>query len=150
MNQCKWCGYMDIYIWILIAIVFIFLELITNTFFLVWFGIGAFVSALLNYLGFDIYIQFAAFLIVSLVLILSTRKFAVRITKEPTKKATSERLIGMYATVVKKLYDDKAIVEVKGEKWSAIIPEDIEVGEIVRISSIDSIILVTEKIDKGD
>lgn len=138
---------MDILIWVFIAILFIIFELTTNTFVLLWFGISALVSAALNYLGFDIYIQFAVFIILSLVLIFLTRKFAIKVTEEPTKKATSERLIGMKATVIKKLSDREAIVEVRGEKWSAIIPDDTDVDDVVEITSIDSIKLVTEKID---
>ena len=138
---------MDILIWVFIAILFIIFELTTNTFVLLWFGISALVSAALNYLGFDIYIQFAVFIILSLVLIFLTRKFAIKVTEEPTKKATSERLIGMKATVIKKLSANEAIVEVRGEKWNAIIPEDANVDDVVKITSIDSIKLVTEKID---
>lgn len=138
---------MDILIWVFIAILFIIFELTTNTFVLLWFGISALVSAALNYLGFDIYIQFAVFIILSLVLIFLTRKFAIKVTEEPTKKATSERLIGMKATVIKKLSANEAIVEVRGEKWSAIIPEDANVDDVVKITSIDSIKLLTEKID---
>ena len=56
---------MDVIIWIFIAVIFVILELITTTFFLVWFGIGALAAAILNYLGFDIYVQFSVFVIVS-------------------------------------------------------------------------------------
>ncbi|MBQ9026678.1 MAG: NfeD family protein [Methanobrevibacter sp.] len=138
---------MDVLIWIFIAIIFIIFELTTNTFVLIWFGVSALVSAALNYLGFDIYIQITVFIILSLVLIFLTRKFATKVTQEPTKKATSERLIGMKATVVKKLSDNEAIVKVRGENWRAVIPNDANVDDTVRITSIDSIRLVTEKTD---
>ena len=93
---------MDIIIWILIAVLFIILELTTNTFFLVWFGIGALVSAILNYFNFDIYVQVSAFILISVILLLSTRKFALGITEEPVKKATSERLRGKKAVIIKR------------------------------------------------
>lgn len=138
---------MDVLIWVFIAIIFIIFELTTNTFVLLWFGISALVSAALNYLGFDIYVQIAVFIILSLILIFLTRKFAITVTEEPTKKATSERLIGMEATVIKKLSESEAIVEVRGEKWSALIPSDANVDDVVKITSIDSIKLITEKIN---
>ena len=137
----------DVLILVFIAIIFIIFELTTNTFVLLWFGISALVSAALNYLGFDIYVQIAVFIILSLILIFLTRKFAITVTEEPTKKATSERLIGMEATVIKKLSDSEAIVEVRGEKWSALIPSDANVDDVVKITSIDSIKLITEKIN---
>ena len=125
---------MDVLIWIFIAIIFIILELITTTFYLVWFGIGSLVAAILNYLGFDIYVQIASFIIVSAVLILSTRKFA-------------ERLIGMNAKVLRQIDETTFVVSVAGEEWSAHSNDSIDVGNIVKVVGIDSIILIIEKID---
>ena len=107
---------MDVLIWILIAIVFIILELTTNTFILLWLGIGSVVAAVLNYLGFDIYVQVILFVIVSLILILSTRKFANKITPESDKKTTSDRLIGKNAKVLRKIDENNFIVSVAGEE----------------------------------
>lgn len=138
---------MDILIWIFIAAVFFILELITTTFFLVWFGVGSIVAAILNYLGFDIYIQFAGFIIVSIILILSTRKFAATITPEPTKKTTAERLIGMHGKVIKKLPNNSFIVNVAGEEWTSCSDDSVDVGDTVKVVGIDSIKLIIEKTD---
>lgn len=138
---------MDILIWVFIAVVFLILELITTTFFLVWFAAGAAVAAVLNYLGFDVYVQFIAFAIVSLILILSTRKFADRITPEPTKKTTAERLIGKHGKIIRKLEDKNYIVNVKGEEWSAIAENDLDIDDEVEITGIESIKLIVKKID---
>ena len=137
---------MDILIWVFIAVVFLILELITTTFFLVWFAAGAAVAAVLNYLGFDVYVQFIAFAIVSLILILSTRKFADRITPEPTKKTTAERLIGKHGKIIRKLEDKNYIVNVKGEEWSAIAENDLDIDDEVEITGIESIKLIVKKI----
>jgi membrane protein implicated in regulation of membrane protease activity len=104
---------MDVMIWIFIAVIFIILELTTNTFFLVWFGVGSLAAAVLNYLGFDIYMQFIVFVIVSAVLILSTRRFADRITPDSSKKTTAERLIGKTAKVVRQIVDSVQILDPK-------------------------------------
>ena len=141
---------MDILIWIFIAIVFIALELITGSFFLVWLGFSALVSALLNYLGFDVYVQFGSFVVISLILILLTRKFAVRITPEPSKKTTADRLIGKKGIVIKKLKDNNLIVKVSGEEWSAISDSQLDVGDEVKVAAIESIKLIVEKYVKGD
>lgn len=138
---------MDILIWIFIAVIFVILELMTGTFFLIWFGVGSIVAATLNYLGYDIYVQFAAFAIVSLILILSTRKFADRITPEPSKKTSAERLIGKHGKIIRKLEDKNYIIKVSGEEWSAYSDEEIDVEDTVEIIGIDSIKLVIKKID---
>ena len=138
---------MDIFLWILIAITFIILELVTTSFFLVWFGVGSITAAILNYLGFDIYVQFTSFIIISLVLILSTRKFANKITPENPKKTTAERLIGKNAKVLRKIDDNTFVVNVAGEEWSAHSNDLIEVNETVKVVGINSIILIIEKIE---
>lgn len=137
---------MDILIWALLAVIFAIFELITTAFFLIWFAVGAIVAAILNYLGFDIYVQFIAFVIVSLVLILSTRKFADKITPEPSKKTTADRLIGKHGKIIRKLEDNNYIVRVSGEEWSAK-GEDMNVDDNVEIVGIDSIKLIIKKID---
>ena len=102
---------MNVITWIFIALLFIILELVTTSFFLVWFGIGSLFAAILNYFGFDIYIQFIAFTIISIILILSTRMFADKITPEPNKKTTAERLIGQKARIIKKRDENNFVVK---------------------------------------
>ena len=138
---------MDIIIWIFIAIVFIIFELITTTFFLVWFGVGSLVAAILNYFGFDIYIQCSAFVIVSAILILSTRKFANKITPDSGKKTTAERLIGKNAKVLRQIDENTYVVNVAGEEWSAHSNDSIDINDTVKVVGINSIILIIEKID---
>ena len=138
---------MDVLIWVILAIVFIILELTTNTFVLLWFGIGSVAAAVLNYLGFDIYVQFAVFAAVSVILILSTRKFAAKITPENTKKTTAERLIGKNAKVVRRIDDNSFVVNVMGEEWSAHTNDSVDIGDTVKIVGINSIILIIEKVD---
>ena len=138
---------MDVIIWIFIAVIFVILELITTTFFLVWFGVGALVAAILNYFGFDIYVQFLAFIVVSVILILSTRKFANRITPESSKKTTAERLIGKTAKVVRQIDESTYVVNVAGEEWSAHTNDSVSIDETVKVVGINSIILIIEKIN---
>ncbi len=138
---------MDILIWVFLAVIFAIFELITTAFVLVWFAVGSIVAAILNYLGFDVYVQFIAFFIVSLMLILSTRKFADRITPEPSKKTTADRLIGKHGKIIRKLDDNKYIVNVNGEEWSANGEGDMDVDDKVEILGIDSIKLIIKKID---
>ena len=141
---------MDVLIWVFVAIIFVMLELITTTFFLVWFGVGSLVAAILNYLGFDIYVQLFVFIVVSAVLILSTRRFANKITPESSKKTTAERLIGKKAKVLRQIDENNYVVRVVGEEWSAHTNDSVDVDDVVKIVGINSIILVIEKIDGGD
>lgn len=141
---------MDVLIWIFIAVIFFILELTTTSFFLVWFGVGSIVAAVLNYLGCNIYVQFIAFAIVALILILSTRRFALKITPESTKKTTSDRLIGQNAKVLRIIDKNNCVVSVCGEEWSATTHDSVDVDDEVKVVGIKSIRLIIEKTDKGD
>ena len=138
---------MDVMIWIFIAILFVLFELITNTFVLIWFGVASLVAAILNYLGFDLNIQVISFIVIAIVLVLSTRRFANRIYPENEKKVMADRLIGKNAEVFKKVDKNTFLVRVEGEEWSAHSNDPIEVGDIVKVVGINSIILIIEKED---
>ncbi|WP_299525924.1 NfeD family protein [uncultured Methanobrevibacter sp.] len=137
---------MDIYIWVALMVIFFIMELVTTSFFLVWFGVGSIVAIILNYLGFDQYIQFIGFALSSFILIICTRKFAKKITKNPTKEATPERLIGKRGVVLNKIKDN-IVIKVMGEEWSAYSEDILNIGENVEVVGIDSIKLIVKKID---
>ena len=138
---------MDVMIWIFIAILFVIFELMTNTFVSICFGIASLVAAILNYLGFDLKVQIISFFIVTIVLILVTRKFSDRISPADDKKVMADRLIGKNAEVFKKIDKNTFVVRVEGEEWSAHSNDSIEVGDIVKVVGINSIILIIEKED---
>jgi membrane protein implicated in regulation of membrane protease activity len=138
---------MNIEIWITLAAIFFIGEMLTTSFFLMWFGIGASASAVLAYQGFDPMVQFVAFIIISLVLIGISRPFARRITKDSPKKAASDRLIGEDAVVTQEIKPhNEGMVKVQGDTWKAISSQTIEEGQIVNIESINGTKLVVKPI----
>lgn len=138
---------MNIEIWITLAAIFFIGEMLTISFFLMWFGIGASASAVLAYLGFDPLVQFVAFIIISLVLIGISRPFARRITKDSPKKAASDRLIGEDAVVTQEIKPhNEGMVKVQGDTWKAVSSQTIEEGQIVNIESINGTKLVVKPI----
>ncbi|WP_305554053.1 NfeD family protein [Methanobrevibacter sp. V74] len=135
---------MEIFIWIILAIVFFSLEMLTGSFILLWFGVSSLIAAILNYLHFDFYTQFGAFLIVSIILLAYTKKFSIKVTPETNKKTTAERLIGKEAKVIRKIDDENIIVKVSGEEWSAYAKNNVNIGDIVKVCGIESIKLIVE------
>ncbi|SEK23890.1 Membrane protein implicated in regulation of membrane protease activity [Methanobrevibacter gottschalkii] len=135
---------MEIFIWIILAILFFLLEILTGSFILVWFGISSIVAAVLNYFKFDFYTQFGAFIVISIILLVFTKKFAIKVTPEINKKTTAERLIGRNAKVVRKIDDKNIIVKVSGEEWSAYAKNNVDIGDTVKVCGIESIKLIVE------
>lgn len=138
---------MDVMIWIFIAIMFVIFELMTNTFVLICFSAASIVAAILNYFGFDLNVQIIGFIAVAAVLILVTRKFSDSLHPVNDRKVMADRLIGKKAEVFKKTDKNTFIVRVEGEEWSAHSNDSIEVGDIVKVVGINSIILIIEKED---
>ena len=131
--------------WIILAAICFVGEMITTGFFLMWFGVGAVVAAVLTYLGFAPTIQLVAFVVVSGVLVVASRPIAKRITKEPPKKAVSDRLIGKEGIVVQKISTKASgIVKVGGDTWRAISDQKIEEGEYVVVEGIEGVKLVVK------
>ena len=134
-------------IWILVAAIFFIGELITMGFFLLWFGVGASVSEVLNYLGFSETTQIIAFILVSVVLLAVSRPFAKRLTKGlPSKKATSDRLIGEKGIVIEDISPDNGgIVNISGDIWRAISDQKISKNERILVEKIKGVTLVVKQ-----
>ena len=139
----------NIQAWIILAALCLLGEMITTSFFLMWFGVGAIATAVLNYMGFDPMTQFIAFIIISLMLLGVSRPFAQKISKDSPKKAAVDRLIGKKALVIEEITPHKGgLVKIDGDIWKAIASQIIENGEIVNIESIKSVKLVVKPIKK--
>ncbi|MGC9516943.1 MAG: NfeD family protein [Methanomicrobiales archaeon] len=135
--------------WIIIAAVAYIGEMLTTGFFLLWFGVGATVAAILAYFGFSPNTQMISFILVSLVLLGISRPLANRISKDTGKKATSDRLIGMKGIVIEEIHPETGgIVKINGDTWRAISNHKIEVNKVVIVERIDSVKLVVKEVEK--
>lgn len=131
--------------WIVIAGVCFIGEMLTSGFFLLWFGVGASVAAVLNYLDFDPLTQFIVFILVSLVLLAVSRPFAQRITKEPPRKAVSDRLVGKKGVVMEDILPDKGgVVNIEGDIWRAISPVEIKKDTKIVVKKVESVKLLVD------
>lgn len=114
---------MDIWVWIwaVMAAVLIIAEIFTAGFFLLPFGIGAAVAAAMAFFEIALGWQWAAFLIVSVSLLLSLRRFAERVTHEPPEKMGVDRLIGKRGVVIEQIEpgDGAGRVRIEREEWRA-------------------------------
>ena len=136
-------------VWLVVAVIFFIGEMFTAGFFLLWFGIGALLTAICAFLGItDEVTQFIIFLVTSTVLVLLTRPLAKRITKKAPREAAFDALIGKTARVIETINPDtnKGRVKVKGDEWKAEADEIIPEGEKVEIMSIEGTHAVVKKI----
>ncbi len=136
-------------IWLILAGFFFVLEIATEGFLVFWFGIGAVAAIGTSFLTENIFVQIAVFVIVSIILVLSTRKLTDKIKPKevPTNVYT---ILGKKAVVSQAIDNAKSSGQIKidGDLWSAKSETDetIEEGSTVEILSIDGVRAVVKKI----
>jgi len=130
-------------LWVLTGVILGVLELKLSGYVLLWFGIGAFIAALLATLGLPFNMQLAAFNLVSVALLVSSRTLLRRFFM---RGATSvrhgvEAMLGADAVVVEPIpRDGFGTVRINGELWTARSLEGaIAEGERVRVENLEGL-----------
>jgi len=117
-------------LWIIAACLLGVGEMLTLSFFLAPFAVGAAAAALADVLGAGTVVSFAVFLVSSILLLLVLRPIARSHRRTPASIRTgTQALIGERATVVERISNDEAVgcVRIGGEVWTARAYDDDEV-----------------------
>lgn len=139
--------------WLIALIVFLVIEAATLGLATIWFAGGALVALIVAMCGAGLGIQVASFLVVSLVLLIFTRPFAVRFLSKDTLKTNVDRVIGMEGVVTEEISNlaGTGKVSLGGNIWTArteneggTIPVDAVVA-VLRVEGVKLIVKVKEK-----
>lgn len=147
-----------VWFWLALAIALLVLELITVQLVSVWFAMGAGVTAIVTAIvesaggSLDVVWQVAIFVVVSGVLLLSTRKLALKLLKKNKKQETNLELnIGKIAVVTERIDNvrGEGAVKINGLEWSARSVDDsiIEKEELVIFKEIQGNKALVERKD---
>jgi membrane protein implicated in regulation of membrane protease activity len=129
-------------LWLIVAVIFALGELHTAGFFLGPFAVGAVVATLLAATGAGAAIEWAVFLVISLILLAALRPLARAHRRRPALLRTGPAaLVGRSATVVERIANDEGVgcVRLDGEIWTARAYDDdevIEAGKRVQVIDI--------------
>ena len=142
------------WIWMILAAFFIVAEIFTAGFFLLWFGVGAAVAGVLALFGAGFGWQLGAFVVVSGVLFVVSRRFAERFTQKQPPGIGADRFIGKEGLVLEEIDNIKNTgrVRLKKEEWRADSEsgEVISSGEQVEVVRLDGTHLVVKPIKKEE
>jgi len=142
------------WIWILLAAMLLIGEIFTAGFFMLPFGIGAAVAALLAFLGVGLLWQWLAFIGVSAVCFIFLKQFANRITTEQPIKTGVDRLVGMTGVVTEEIvpHSSSGKVLVDRETWRAEASDAtvIPAGTRVRVERVGGTHLVVTVAEQAD
>jgi len=128
--------------WIILGVLLMVLEIFTPTFFVFWFGLGSLAAAIVAYFYENTIFELLTFIVVSGILVLSTRKLAKKITGEEVRSINVDEIIGKEAIVVEQIDNKlgKGIVKISGDMWRAVSVNDdvvIPSGEKVIIEKVE-------------
>ena len=136
--------------WLILFVAALIVEIATMGLTSIWFAGGALAAWITALLGFGTAVQIAVFVIVSIILLVLTRPYAVKYFNKDRVKTNAESLIGQYAVVVEDIDTLKAVgrVEIQGLEWAAKTEEPdgkIEKDSIVVIREIKGVTLIVSK-----
>src|SRR5919197_3260502 len=138
-------------IWLIAAVVFGVGEIATLGFFLAPFAGGALVASLLTGVGAGTAVGWAAFRVVSVILLAALRPIAISHRRQaPRLRTGTAALVGRSGMVVERIANDEGVgcVRIDGEVWTARSYDDddiIDVGKRVQVVEIrGATALVTE------
>lgn len=140
-------------IWLLIAAVFVVIEIFTVGFAVACFSVGCVFSAILAACDLSLTWQVVAFAVGTFLAFVFIRPFIMKYVDKKTNdnnvRTNMDSIIGKTATVTERI-DDGGFgrVKIDGDDWKAqsVDGTAVKVGEKVRIESFESIILTVKKI----
>ena len=138
-------------IWLIVFLALVFLELATINLVSIWFAIGALVSFIISLYVENMTAQIAAFIAVSIISLLLTKKIVSKVRCKEPEKTNLDRVIGKIGIVTEEVTKlEPGEVKVDGKKWSAISTKKIKVGSKVEILSIDGVKLNVKEVKEED
>ena len=137
-------------VWISLLIALVVIELITLGLTTIWFAGGALVALVANILDAPWIVQWVLFFLVSIVLLLATRPFAIRYVNKGRISTNADSLIGQLGIVEQEIDNLKAMgnVMINGQEWTARSFSSevlIEKGKTVVVKSIEGVKLIVEE-----
>ena len=134
--------------WLIVMLILAFIEIVTINLVTIWFVASAGIALLVSLVTDSFYIQFLAFGICGLGIMVLTRPLLTKLMKKDQTKTNLDRVIGMNGICTEEISRNKVgEVKVDGKRWSAISPVKINVGDEVIITDIDGVKL---KVKKGE
>ena len=140
------------HIWVIIALVFVIIEMFTTGFAVMCISIGALFGAVASALDWELKWQLLVFAIGTALAFATVRPLVYKFfyKRDNEVKTNADALIGRKAIVTERIEGElhPGRVKVDGDDWKAISLENepIEVGKAVEITAINSIIVTVKKI----
>lgn len=137
-------------IWLVLFVVFVVVEFITQGITTIWFAGGSVVSLFASALNAPIWLQVTLFIVISVVLLVFTRPILLKYYDSKLIKTNVEAVVGETAVVTTTINNlsSEGQVQLKGMDWTARAINDLMIiaeGEKVIVRSVEGVKLIVEK-----
>lgn len=135
--------------WLVVVAVMLVIEIFTMGLTTIWFSMGAVASSIAAALGASLWIQILLFSVVSVLIMLLVRPFAMKVMDKNRTKTNIEEVIGERAKVIELIDNEKeqGKVQFRGVEWMArsVDESKISVGEVVIVEAVSGVKLMVKK-----
>lgn len=136
--------------WLIVLVILVVIELLTMGLTTIWFAGGALIATIAAVFHTPFFVQVILFLVVSVVLLFSTRPLAVMYFNKDRVRTNAESLVGRQAIVISEIDNLQGVgqVNVGGMEWSARTRIDgvrLPVGTVTTILGINGVKLIVEE-----
>ena len=139
--------------WLIVAAGLLIGEMLTVTFFLLPFAVGAIAALVANLIGLSLTVQWFVFLILSIIALAAFRPLAKRLTRGDSAKVGVDRLSGLDAVIIDQpAPEGLRRAKVSGETWNVALEQgfewmtnDLQVGEHVYVLHVEGTRLIVRR-----
>ena len=139
---------MNAMIWLILFVVLVVFEIATMGLTTIWFAAGSLVAFFASLFHVTWWLQFILFIVVSLIMLIFTRPFAVRYINKHTQKTNIDSIIGQTGRVIAQIDNAQAsgYVVVNGIEWAARSADAgvIDVDTMVTVKAIEGVKVIVE------
>ena len=140
-------GFVPELMWLILLVVLVLIEISTVGLFTIWFATGALVAGIAACFNAPVWLQAALFIVVSIVMLIFTRPFAMKYINKNQIKTNVDSMIGKTAIVTKNIDNIKGEgqVVVQGMEWTARAEQDdwkLKADEVVEIRAVSGVKLI--------
>lgn len=137
------------YLWLGIIILLAIAEITTINLTTIWFVISGLVALLLSFFVDNFMIQLGVFVILGIILLITTKNKLQSLVLEHNEKTNLDRIIGKTGFVIEKITKrNNGAVKVDGKVWTAFSDTYIPVDSEVEILAIEGAKIKVKKVGK--
>ena len=139
--------------WLGLLIILLVIEIITVGLTSIWAAGGALAALILNILGLSLVWQVIAFFVVTFVLLIFTRPFAVRFINTQREKTNYEGIIGKTIRIAERVDNIRqtGMAVVNGQEWTVRAEDEQEILEtetLAKVVNISGVKLIVRKYEE--